>query len=127
MKKPILEIYALAVCFFAVACFVITLGIALYDLVEIANPEFTLSTYQYERYQSNEAFKESLHLNKDERVPSDEELTKRRQEGYAQAIRSERHSATQSLIQTGLIMFVDLLVFIVHWLIAKRVRQSSVV
>ena len=127
MKKPILEIYALAVCFFTVACFVITLGIALYDLIQITNPEFTLSAYQYERYQSNEAFKQSLHLNKDEKVLSDEELTKRREEGHTQAIRAERHEAAQSLVQMSLIIFIDLIVFIIHWLLAKRVRQSSVV
>ena len=57
MKKSILEIYALAVCFVALLCFVIALGIGVYDLIQITNPEFTLNAYEYERHQSNEAFR----------------------------------------------------------------------
>ncbi len=56
MKKSILEIYALAVCFVALLCFVIALGIGVYDLIQITNPEFTINVYEYERHQSNEAF-----------------------------------------------------------------------
>ena len=56
VKKSLLEIYALAVCFVTVVCFVIALGIGLYDLVELAYPEFSLSSYEYERHQSDEAF-----------------------------------------------------------------------
>ena len=57
MKKSILEIYALAVCFVALACFVIALGIGVYDLIQIANPVFTINAYEYDRHQSNEAFR----------------------------------------------------------------------
>ena len=57
MKKSILEIYALAVCFVALVCFVIALGIGVYDLIQIANPVFTINAYEYNRHQSNEAFR----------------------------------------------------------------------
>ena len=57
MKKSILEIYALAVCFVALVCFVIALGIGVYDLIQIANPVFTINAYEYDRHQSNEAFR----------------------------------------------------------------------
>ena len=57
MKKSILEMYALAVCFVALVCFVIALGIGVYDLIQIANPVFTINAYEYNRHQSNEAFR----------------------------------------------------------------------
>jgi hypothetical protein len=55
MKKSIVEIYALAVCFATIVCFVISLGIGLYDIVEITNPEFTMKSYAYEKHQTNDA------------------------------------------------------------------------
>lgn len=125
MKKTILEIYALAVCFFTVACFVITLGIALYDVIKVAAPEFTLKAYQYDQHQSNDAFKR--HIPEKERDSiSDEELTKRREESYAQTIRSEQHQGKQSLVQMGIIMFIDIIVFMFHWVLAKRARGAPV-
>lgn len=57
MKKTILEIYARAVRFFAVACRVVAAGIAVYVGVQITWPEFTVSGYQYQQFQSNEAFR----------------------------------------------------------------------
>ena len=59
MKKSILEIYALSVCFVTLVCFVIVLGIGIYDLIQISNPEFTLNPHEYERHRSNEAFRRS--------------------------------------------------------------------
>ena len=86
MKKYILEIYALAVCFAIIGCFVIALGIALFDVIQIANTEFTLSSHEYNRHQSNEAFWNNCNQydndKKDKKRPSDEELTKRRLESY---------------------------------------------
>lgn len=56
MKKTILEIYALAVCFAAVVCSTVTLGFGLWSVLEIAMPEFTVSNYVYENYQDNESY-----------------------------------------------------------------------
>jgi hypothetical protein len=56
MKKSILEIYALAVCFFTVACFVVASGIALYNLIQVVNPEFSLDSQQYNQHQTNDIF-----------------------------------------------------------------------
>ena len=91
MKKSILGIYALAVCFVALGCFVIALGIGVYDLIQIANPEFTLNPYEYERHQSNEAFRGSpdralrgiapgIPIEPTERP--EEEVTQQREESY---------------------------------------------
>jgi hypothetical protein len=127
LKKTILEVYALAVCFFAVACFVVTLGIGLYDIVQIVAPEFTLNRYQYERYQSNDAFRAAPDAipgkdEKERKALSEEEITRRREAGYAQALRAERHDGKQSLLSMAIIMLVDAIAFVIHWEIGKKAR-----
>ena len=64
--------YALAVCFVTLVCFTIALGIGLYDIIQIVNPEFTITGYEFKRYQSNEAFIRDWP--KEKALPSDEEL-----------------------------------------------------
>ena len=54
--RPTLEIYGLCVCFVSLLCFVVSLGVGLYDLVQLATPAFTISAYENERHQSNDRF-----------------------------------------------------------------------
>jgi len=120
MKKSIIGIYALAVCFVTVVCAVIALGIGIYDLVEIAYPEFTLPSYQFERHQSNEAFfpgdPENLEL-------TEEEKSARRLASYETAIEAERRGAQQSLIKVLVVLILDAVVFTIHWKVAQRSRE----
>lgn len=129
MKKSILEIYALAVCFATIVCFVVALGIALYDVIQITNPEFTLSSYEYNRHQSNDAFwnncKQYDSKEKDKKRPPENELTKRRMESYRQAVQSERRDAFQGITMAIIILLIDIVFFVVHWRIARRARESS--
>ena len=122
VKKSLLEIYALAVCFVTVVCFVIALGIGLYDMVELAFPEFSLSSYEYERHQSDEAF--MRRWPKDKKRPPEGEITKLREESYQTELRKEQRSAMQSLVQILIVLVIDVVVFFVHWRLAKRARES---
>ncbi|MFM9881364.1 MAG: hypothetical protein ACKVOO_13250 [Burkholderiaceae bacterium] len=56
MKKTTLEIYAMAVCFVAVVCFIISMRIASYAVVGIVSPEFTMPSWAYAQHQTNDAF-----------------------------------------------------------------------
>ena len=133
MKKSMLEIYALSVCFVTLVCFVIALGIGIYDLIQIASPAFTLNAYEYERHQSNQAFGRSPRIEMrglapgvsiEPTEPSAEELTQQREESYQAALRSERRRGIQSLTIVGIVMVIDLCVFGVHWLLSKRTRAT---
>lgn len=128
-----LEIYALSVCFVTLVCFVIALGIGIYDLIQIASPAFTLNAYEYERHQSNQAFGRSPRIEMrglapgvsiEPTEPSAEELTQQREESYQAALRSERRRGIQSLTIVGIVMVIDLCVFGVHWLLSKRTRAT---
>jgi len=131
MKKTILEIYALAVCFFAVACFVITLGLAMWDIVELSAPEFTVSNHNFECYQSDEAYRDcnaSKHKytreESPEIFPAGKELTNSRVKSYEKIIKSERRQALQGLVQKLIILLINALVFFGHWRLAKSSRES---
>ncbi len=139
MKKSILEIYALAVCFVALLCFVIALGIGVYDLIQITNPEFTINVYEYERHQSNEAFDTvrgspgrafggiapGIPIESTQRP--EEEVTQQREESYQSALRSEGRRGMQSLIRIVIILVIDVLVFVPHWLWVRRTRIAGLV
>ena len=152
MKKSILEMYALAVCFVALACFVIALGIGVYDLIQIANPVFTINSYEYDRHQSNEAFRRfpgfpGMHgmvgpfsfggatgevviepgIPVEPTTPAVEEVTRQREESYQAALRSEQRRGTQSVLRVVIILVIDVLVFVPHWFLARRIRDASMV
>ena len=147
MKKPILEMYALAVCFVALVCFVIALGIGVYDLIQIANPVFTINAYEYDRHQSNEAFRRfpGLHgmvgfggatgevvtgpgIPVEPTTPAvEEEVTRQRGESYQAALRSEQRRGMQSVLRVVIILVIDVLVFVPHWFLARRIRDASMV
>ena len=131
-KNGLLGIYALVVCFFTLACFIVALGMAAWDVVEISAPEFTIRNYDYECHLSDEAYIDcysSDHKYTREKspitFPEGDELTDKRKSGYAQLLRSERRGAVQGLAQKSIIMLIDLIVFIMHWKLFVRLRREK--
>ena len=94
MKKTILEVYALAVCFVTIFCFAIFLGIAIYGLIEISNPEFTLNSRAYERHQSNEAFKR--YYSKTLEGLTEKEIENRRKLSYEMELKGVKKGSGQA-------------------------------
>jgi len=132
MKKSLLEIYSLAVCFFTVACFVVVLGIALWDAVQLSVPEFTLDSDTYEAHQTDEAFRDHLikqyrpdEVQKTYKPPEGAALSEAREKSFAAEIRSERRDALQGLVQNLIILLIDLVVFIAHWKVGAYARKSA--
>ena len=124
-----LEVYALAVCFAAVVCLVISAGIGGYAIIRIIQPELTLKKWDYDQYQSNEAFWQSRRYGtaeerKLERRPSEEDLTKRRLESFGRALTAERRDGFQSLIQSAMFFLAGAISLFIHWRIARRARQD---
>lgn len=130
MKKSILEIYALAVCFFNVACFVIVLGLAAWHVVELSVPKFTINSGDYQQHQSDEAFHDWLvrQRNCGDKTayvpPEGAALTTAREKSLAQVLFTERRRALQDLIQNLFILCINVVAFAFHWRIAVRARQA---
>jgi hypothetical protein len=133
MKKTILEIYALAVCFVTVMCFVIGLGVAAYNLLAIVKPDFTINSRQYTTHQTNDAFWNngcagrqycSPQEKKVER-PSETELTKQREESFGRILANEQRNSSQTLVQCLILILIDAAAFVLHWLLARRARATA--
>lgn len=131
MKKSILEIYALAVCFMGVVAIVISLSTGIYDLIEISSPDFTIDQWQYEQHSSNDKFWENYpnrypsKLNGSEVTkPSEEKLTQMRNDSYNVVLKNEQRSGTQSLVQTVIIFILSSIVFFFHWKIFNKTQKE---
>ena len=124
MKRNLVEVYALAVCFVALVCCAIALAFGIYDIMRIANPEFTLNSFQYERHQSNESFTNNWPQNKP--LPDNETLTKIREDSYQALLRNEKRHGAQDITWVLIWIFIAIIVFTVHWLMAKRARTMHV-
>lgn len=125
-----LEIYALSVCFASVVCLVISLGIGSYSLIEINAPDLTMNSYNYDQYQSNEAYWLNMPLScKDDCdkivKPEEGELTRKRLEAFVVAKKSETRSGFQTLIQCTLFILFSAMALFIHWQIAKKCRESN--
>ena len=129
MKRNVLEIYALAVCFFNVACFVIVFGMAVWNVVSIAAPQFTMNNYEWQQFQSDDTYSKQLSMghgcNKDYVVPTGQALTDARVKALNDALASQRHGDISSLIHNIIILLINVVVFLAHWKLASRARQSA--
>lgn len=119
--RSAVQIYALAVCFCTLMCLVVALGIGLYDVVQIAAPQFTLAWI--EPYLSNERFV-AVYLDNKE-LPANE-ITWLREEGLRQALAAERRSAGQSAVFVLIVLAIDAVIFAVHWRLARRSEPPAV-
>jgi len=131
MKNTILETYAMTFCLFCVTCFAITSGIALYDVVQITDPQFTLNRIEFDRFQSNEAyqivppFSITEKAPKESKVLTEEQVTKSRIAEHDRVIRSERRAGKQSLLHMLIIMLIDTVLFAIHWKVGRAARSST--
>lgn len=132
MKKSILEIYALAVCFFTVVCFVAALGMGMYSVITIAKPGFTINSWQYEQLQDNDSYWKSCSVGrycgpeaKKNVRPGEPELTKGREGSFACELSKEQRNGSQMLVKCLVAMLVNAVFFALHWLVARRARAST--
>lgn len=118
--RSLVQIYALAVCFASMMCLMVVLGIGLYDLVQIALPEFTLAHHQ--SYESNDGY---LLYYPDKQGLAEDELTRLRDQGPRQAVAAERRSAAQSGVFVLIVSLIDLAVFAAHWTLANKQNDGQ--
>ncbi len=125
-KKSIVAIYAVAVCFISVASAIVCATTAIYNVVEITNPKFTMSSYDYNPHQNNESFLEyklkSYPKDYDNpyRAMSEDKLTAARERSFQMMLDHERRSGQQSLLRCLIVIMVLALTFWGHWTIARK-------
>jgi hypothetical protein len=117
MARSFIQLYALAVCFATLMCLVIALGLGLYDLIRVAAPGFTVQDYGM--WQSDEQL---LLYYPDKKDMQFAERTAFRENQRAAAVSSERRSALQRLVFVAIILGIDMVVYALHWRIARRME-----
>jgi len=125
--KSKLEIYALAVCFAAMVCLVVSFGIAGFGIFEIATPELTMRSYTYEKFQTNDSYFENKRpccSKEKEPRPSEDVLTKQRLEAFAVETKGEQREGFQTLIKCMMFIAASGIALAVHWKIAQKARGS---
>lgn len=121
MRHSAIQIYSLAVCFATLICLVVSLGVGLYNGVRMAIPAFTLTGWQ--PYESNAQY---VIFWPDKKDLPDEEVTRLREAAYRDALAAERHGAAQSLVFVGIILVIDVAVYIAHWRMARAWSDTNV-
>ena len=128
-KRTFLELYALAVCFINVLIGSIAVGIIIYSAVSIAAPELTLAGWQYSKYQSNDEFIASRfdmeNFSDKFKDMSPQEITRKREAAYRIALKAEQRDGIQNIIQFSIVLLIQIILFFVHWKLAKRKRSST--
>ncbi|MCX4029182.1 hypothetical protein H0A36_07765 [Endozoicomonas sp. SM1973] len=132
MKKTVVEIYALAVCFFTVACLAITTSVFTWNIIEASLPEFTLSSYEYKCHQSDLSYQDCfsnrekyIRKNNPEIFPTGAELTSERNTSYVRELKAEQRDGFQSMIHSIIVVVISLMIFLVHWRLAIRSRENN--
>ena len=121
-----MKAYALSVCFIAVIGVVISTAIAGYSIFMIIAPEFALNSYDYENYQSNDSYWESISSrSKEKERPGKAELTRRRREAFAGAVKAEKMEGIQSLIYSLMFTLAAGITLLIHWKIARKAKEED--
>jgi len=128
MKKTILEIYALSICFIATIFLIFHLSEGLYNFIGVVSPDLTMSSYKYEYHQSNERYKNHCckKNKKSETEKSEAEITKLRTENYKIELRSEARSCLQKITKNIIYILLAGMLLFVHWKLSKNARENQV-
>ena len=142
MKRSGFQIYALLVCFVTLVCSVVALGIAMYSILEIAKPEFTVSGWEHDKHRDNDTFwalvsgkgsrpfppglEEVAEGGKAGEIarPAEADLTKRREASLAAILSNEKRGGAQTLVQCLIVLFINIVAFALHWVLARRVQAA---
>lgn len=140
MKKSWLEFYALAVCFVTLICLVVTSEIMINSLIGIVNPEFSMSSYEYKKFSSNEIYLENksndyrnhCYSSKPDHCTetnpytrmAEVDATKLREKDKQLAIGMERRDRLKTLVHAGIALLIAALVLAVHICIVRKERKK---
>lgn len=136
MKKTILEIYALLICFGAVICLSVNVGMAIYSVIGIKYPEITMGSFQYQIHQNNDnywqeqsgRFVDELQINdthSNKKIPRQRPieaiLTQQRLDSYQTQRTVEKRNRLQDIIREIIISIISVLLLIVHWRFMRKI------
>jgi len=121
MKKTIVEIYALAVCFVAVMSIAINLGLVIESSIGMLFPNITMNAYVYKIHSNNDKYWKEK---KDKKIrPSEKELTKNRLESFKLELEVERRTSLKDFISEWINIVISFLLGFIHWQFILRKKK----
>jgi hypothetical protein len=131
MKKTVLEIYAMLVCFVSLTFLTGFLCSGIYNTVKLVVPEVTFGANNFRSYADNNSFCDMLGGNgcytdekRIKKIP-DADITKMREEKRVFEIAMQKHEAMDVLIWCFIFMPISTIFFFIHWGIARKARQEG--
>lgn len=131
MKRHLVQIYALAVCFFCAVGMAVTVSFILYGIAQTTVPSFTLPGYHFERHADATAYRESKIAEAPESIQleyaemSPEMLEAERKQSLERHIAIERRDGYQNILLCGIISVVFACAFLLHWRLSRRQRAEA--
>ena len=129
LKKSLLEIYALGVCFFFVVWVAIWGAETAWSAVQYAMPEIGLGSVDLGPHKSDDAFRRFLLENhKGDStyvVPTGAELTREREESWEVTLEASERSDLRQMMQGTIYVVFGLVVFAIHWKMAGKARRDG--
>jgi hypothetical protein len=136
MKKSIVEIYAMAVCFVTACALTVAGCVLFYNIISYMVPQVTVSSYQIDHLFDNESFCSSssyrsdgdggCYEDKDKKIKLDEgKITQKREKALSAALEHEHRAAFSMIIRTLIILFVIGIVYCIHWRMARQYQREQ--
>ena len=125
MKKNLIEIYALLVCFASVFFLLVNTATALQGGLRAVQPAMTVDGYTIQRSTSNEAYMEGWP--KERPAPAASDISALRKALYDQALASEQRSGLYLFTSSFAFVIAAGLVFGLHWQLAQREHVEAAV
>ena len=128
MPRTVLEIYAAAVCFAAVGCLAISLGVAIYSAIGVAYPEFTAHPMSLapQPTMPPPPLSEPTAGTQAPSNPvsaSPEVVAQRKAAALEAGLRNEELVSRQSLVRWGIAALISAALFFLHWRILVNGRR----
>jgi hypothetical protein len=131
MKKSLLEIYALAVCFIAALVVLTSVVMDADHVLALAAPDLMMDTFTHRQTADNDSYFQ-MHrgeFNPQTKSfpprPSEDTLTAKRLAAKTVANSEEQRLALQGLLKDIIVTLVAAGFFVVHWIIAKQQRERT--
>lgn len=129
--KTSIQVYALVVCFVTLCCLVVTSGMFVYDVVKLKWPDISTcnryseleASYCYDRTEADFVDRFKALAKGDDLKLTDAEVKQKFVDSklqYERQLAIQKDRILQGMVKEIIVFLINLLVFIPHWLLARR-------
>lgn len=124
-KHKVIQVYGIIVCIVSVITFIICVSILVTAIIDRSDP--LLSGYSQQDLSSFESYKVQVlkSIKVDQAyIPDDDAIKQMYEAAINDKIKKVLHNTKSSIIVTGLLILICLILFITHWRIIKKYSSA---